>query len=554
MIDAARTLVIVLAATLASGGTLLTIGLLGPGTVDGTGADFGLDTNGNGRFDWLVVDASVDLPESGVWDVSGSLFGNGTPVSGPCATGFARPAAESFSAWPITSVYERYFFTAGPQTVRLAFTGTDIERAGLDGPYGVQAIFSLGGYVAYVDSGILPPDREAPYVQWNYTTRSYDASEFEEPVRPVAFTGSHEDAGIHVDGDGLYDLLGLSAGVRVTTPGTYGLSGVLSSRADPNETHWAMPVAYAYRDVRLEVADTSVTIHFRGDQIRMSGVNGPWDFSLTLYPSYPYPYDGRNGTVPGTTMHPIAIYPEVLCGTTGPYSAGDFDDSAELVRYTGAFEEAPADWDADGRYEALVVRAEVESFVNGGFDFDGTLRSADGTRDIARFAAQGYLPIGVSWTEWAFPGGSIAASGIDGPYEAVLSLTPSPVGIDPTTTYVTRSYRAADFEGDATGRPSHWISALNATGTGGALRVYADVQRGDDMLTYVIEDVLTLVVYADARNEVFKASDRVYLPSGGSSQSFAYSVDGLSPGTYTVVATLGNPDAPLDVWSVTVSL
>jgi hypothetical protein len=554
MIDTARALVLVLAAALASGGTVLTIGLLGPAADGGVGSDFGLDTDGNGKFEWLVVDASVTLPETGLWDVSASLFGSTSPTWGTCVYGGIRLADGSPAPWPITSVYERYFFEAGAQSVRLAFTGTDIERAGVDGPYTVQASLYQGGYFLSRETGILPPEYETPYVQWNYTTRAYASADFEAPVRPVAFTGTHADEGVHVDSDGLYDVLALSAGVQVNTPGTYGISGSLTSPADPSDPYTAIGIAWAYADVSLEAGDDLVTLYFRGDQIRMAGVDGPWAFSLTIYPTWPLPYEGGNGTTPGPYMHPIAIYPEVLCGTTSAHSAGSFDDTAELVRYTGTFEESGLDRDGDGRFEALLIRAQVESFTHAGFDFAGTLSSADGSHDIAYIATQGYLPAGLSWTEWWFPGGSIASAGIDGPYRAVLSITPTAIGVDPVTTYTTEPYRATDFEGEPANRTMYWISSLSATAAQGAIRVDATVQRGYDLLTVVMQDVLTLTVYDDSRGVSYSTSESVYLPSGGSSQSFGWSVDGLESGTYTVVAVLGEPDAPVDVWSVSVTI
>lgn len=550
MFDLTRTLVLVVSAALASGGAALAVGLIGTPGGTGAGADFGLDTNGNGKYDWLVVEASVHLPESGVWDIGGTLSANTSPTGGSCSVGFERPFPVTQAAQPIAYVYERYFFDAGDQTVRLAFTGTEIFRAGADGPYDVGATFSLNGGIVYYDVGILPPEHESPYILWNYTTRAYRAVDFEEPVRPAYFTGGHSDRGVHVDGDGLYDLFELTADVRVNTPGTYGLSGVLSIQKG-SDAYAVMTIAYTSREVRLDTRDTSVSLRFRGDQIRMAGVDGPWDFALTLYPYGPYEY-GRNGTV--TMSHPIAVYPEVLCGQTGGYRASEFDDTAELTRFTGAFEEAVVDWDGDGLYEGLVVRAEVEVYVATGLDMAGILRSGDGSTDITHFGAQAWLPEGFASTDWFFSGGAIRASGIDGPYEAALSMTPS-LALDPTTTYRTKAYRATDFEGDASTRPGYWISNLSASGyDGGLLGISVEVQRGHDFLTYVIEDTLTVVVYDGQRTEVFRALDRVYLPGSGSMQSFGYKVEGLVSGTYTVVAILGSENQPVDVQVLSVSL
>src|SRR5437660_429618 len=54
------------------------------------GSDYGLDTNGNGKFEWLVVEAQVSLPAAGTWEVSAELSGSSPTATGMCA-GVPRP-------------------------------------------------------------------------------------------------------------------------------------------------------------------------------------------------------------------------------------------------------------------------------------------------------------------------------------------------------------------------------------------------------------------------------------------------------------------------------
>ena len=74
------------------------------------------------------------------------------------------------------------------------------------------------------------------------------------------------------------------------------------------------------------------------------------------------------------------------------------------------------------------------------------------------------------------------------------------------------------------------------------------------MLTVVIEDTLTVTIVDAAGFVVGTFKDRVSLPAGGSSQSFAHTLDGIAPGTYTITAVLGPPDQPVDVRTVTASV
>lgn len=588
MILTVRTLVILLAAAVATGGAVLGVSKMLSGSALDNGTDHGLDTNGNGKFDWLVVEATVALPEAGTWDLSAGLFSLSAPPGGPCGGPYPVPLQFSMPLqpalmdapameWPIAWSYERYFFIAGDASLRVAFSGTDIFRTGVNGPYVVRATMSLGGYVRMYDGYGPMPWPGGSMVMWNHTTKAYGASDFEEPFRPAYFMGGHSDVPMDTDHDGLYDFLELRADVHVNTAGTYNLNGYLSSTSrgliqDPTapELIYEQPVAYAYRDVSLTPGDASVFLRFRGDQIRTSQVDGPWNFSLTLYGPTDTVY--MNGTVrptpivggePGLTLPPAdgsfapmpIVYPETLCGVTSAYPASAFDDTVELLSYTGNLEDVAQDWDRNGLYESLTIRAEVDVAVRAGFNVDGTLRSADGAKDIAYASSQAYLPEGVSWVDVMFPGPTIRASGIDGPYQVAISITPAAGGYDPTTTYVTRAYHATDFEAGYVNRTAYWISDFGVRASGSSsLAVYFNIVRGEDFLTYVIEDIVTTTVVDASGTTVWSVMDKVYLPSSGSVQSFGYSVDNLAPGTYTIVVTLGPADRPVDQQSITTTL
>ncbi|HKZ89746.1 MAG TPA: hypothetical protein VJ300_05760 [Thermoplasmata archaeon] len=557
VIDTARVAVLILSAAILSGGAALTVGVFAVPEANGDGTDYGLDTDGNGLYDWLVVLAPVNVPEAGIWDIAGIVLTTTMPSGGSCGNVYGTRPVGVFeippeTVYPIAYVYERYFFEAGAQSIRLAFPGTDLFRAGIDGPYRVDASLSLTGGIVYDMIGIWPGPIP-PTVTWTGTTQAYRASDFEEPVRPVAFTGGYSDSPVHVDDDGLYDLLELRADVKVSVPGTYSLNGVLMERPPATGEYGYRSIAYAYRDVRLDSHDTSVLLRFRGDQIRMAGIDGPWDFSLTLYGSGPIIYGDGNVT-PGLSTGPVAAYPESLCGTTLGYRAADFDDTMEILRYTGVFEESTVDYDGDLLADLLVVRAEVDVLQSAGFDFQGTLSSEDGSQSIGSFFAQAWLAEGLGWTEWTFPGPDIRASGLDGPYIARLSITPSAGGIDPVTTYRTKAYLHTEFEEAGSNRSAYWIAGVRAGALNGTtLRIEVDVQRGNDLLTYVIYDTLTVAVIDSAGAVVYRVVERVELPSGGSIQSFAYLV-GLGRGTYTVLAILGPEDHPVDTQRLLVTL
>src|SRR6266571_339484 len=214
----ARTVVLVVALAIGSAGAAW--GLHALVTASGSGTDYGLDTNGNGAFEWLVVEAGLSLPQAGTWTIYADLSAPSPPAGGPCSVGYRVPppmppiVATDGLRYPIAWTNERYFFPAGEQTIRMAFAGTDIARAGVDGPYSVHATLFLGDVIMYgVARPLLQPTSD--FIEWNYTTKAYAASAFEAPIRPAYFTGGHTDQAVDVDGDGLADFLELRADVHV---------------------------------------------------------------------------------------------------------------------------------------------------------------------------------------------------------------------------------------------------------------------------------------------------------------------------------------------------
>ena len=552
MILTGRMVTVLLTMALATGGAAWGVHALLTASGGDAGTDYGLDTNANGKFDFLVVEAQISLPQAGTWDISAYLSTSSPPSGGNC--GYGGPVPLPYmgvrASWsPIAYVYERYFFPSGTQTVRMAFQGTEIARAGIDGPYQVHAQLYLGSVYGGMERPIIGPPPGG--IEWNYTTKAYKVAEFEQPVRPVQFTGGHTDLAVDVDSDHLADFLEIRADVHVNIAGNYSLNGGLTKGSGGNATQF---IGYAYRQVSLATRDTSVWLRFRGDMIRRANVDGPWNFTLTIYG--PYDLLTGNTTLPpsgGAIPSPVYYYPESLCGVTSAYRATDFDDTLELARFTGHFAEMTPDMNGDGKYDSLVIRAEVEVFMPAGFDLAGVLRSSNGTVEIVRAYRQVNLADGISTLEFSFSGPEIHAAGLDGPYVATLSITPTAGGIDPSTTYTTRAYHAADFDaGYTNGTRPYWIGDLNLTAASRVLSIWITVVRGNDMTPIVITDILTVTVTDPLGKVTQTFKDQVSLDGRGSLQGFQHSVNYIRSGTYIVTAVLGPPDRPVDQRSVTV--
>lgn len=87
-------------------------------------ADRGTDTNGDGKYEFLTVDASVKIFFPGQYTLTGYLYDKQGSEIG----------------WAI----DNGIFEPGNRTMHLAFDGVPIERNGIDGPYTLSKLFLTG--------------------------------------------------------------------------------------------------------------------------------------------------------------------------------------------------------------------------------------------------------------------------------------------------------------------------------------------------------------------------------------------------------------------------
>jgi len=557
MIALPKVLIAVLTASLISGSALVALtGGVGPGG----GSDYGLDTDGDGLYDWLVVTMDLSVDEADYYNVWATLgtkepFARGCDLYGPmpllpempttrcgpdgrCADG--DPVGDF--VYPISWASVREFLEAGDHTVNLAFRGTDIGLAGVDGPYEVQAFVSSDGGATWdrgvpqpgTDPGILPPVPEG--WTWEYTTGAYAAADFEQPTFAIRFTGTYADEGLDLDADGLFDYLVVTADVDVSLAGAYWFEGSLSvpfADGEPNREYYWFPGTYGTVD--LEEGAQTLEFRVNGGEIWATGHDGAFDFRLSVSYGggivYGYP-DGtiREGPMPEPTGE-FDLYGDTLCGRTAEYRHDAWEELVEPIVFTGVFADRGEDWDGDGLFDVLALDAEVDVTEAGFFEVSGQLMSEDASWWIAMDYQQFSLEPGVQTVTLHFSGPMIRASGIDGPYRADLYIATYRAQ---QATYTTGAYAHTDFDEDDPTRPqTHWIADLSAD----ASAITVLVVRGDDMLTVVIEDTLLVEAYAADGTAVFAAREKVYLPSGGDTQSFTFEWS-PEPGSYVVRASL----------------
>jgi hypothetical protein len=286
------------------------------------GNEAALDTNGNGYFDALAIEVSVEITTAGKYDLYGTL-----------TDGAGQRLDDS-----VYSSAEHGAFATGVQTVTLHFDGKTLRAAGVDGPYILDDL--RFDYYAPNEAYAFTVDSHAQV----YTTTAYLAQQFEgEALKLVASS----DGAADLTGDGLYDSLTISATFDVLVPGAYDWSGLLVS-AD------GARVASASGRGWLDSA-TPAAFVFPGELLRRVGIDGPY----TLTDLYITNLERRPETLFFVDVH-----------TTAPYQAAQF--GATPIAFD--LRHRAIDLNGNGLYDRLVISATVAAILpEGDYGWSGQL-------------------------------------------------------------------------------------------------------------------------------------------------------------------------------------
>ena len=359
--------------------------------------DYGLDTDGDGLYNYLAVEAEVNVTELGEYHLSGSLR-----------------YYDNFSGWWNTIDYDSNYTTLdiGTHTILLRFDGYKIYNIGYNGQFKAD----LDLYT--IDDA-------------EYMTQSYNYYEFDGP--PIEFTGVFDDYGLDTDGDGLYDYLAVEAEVNVTEPGEYRLSGYLYYYND-SLGWWEWFDCYAYNYTYLNVGIHDIVLQFEGYKIYNIEYNGQFKADLNLY-------DIATGNWVGDAEY-----------MTQPYAYTDFQPPPG--QFTGNYNDYGLDTDDDGLYDYLVVEAEANVSEAGDYRLSGDLAYLDyfWWDNFDYDSNSTYLNIGVHTITLRFKGYKIYNLAYNGTFKVDLNLYKKNDGIFWSWNwiddeyYITQSYNYTAFE------------------------------------------------------------------------------------------------------------
>jgi len=488
--------------------------MLVPGYFTSPHSDSASDTDSDGLYDVLYLDASVYVNYAGRFIATCYLY---------TSTNWSYVGYRSVTV----------DLLSGTNSVQFTYNAWDIARANDTATFYAYLYLS-----AYVDS--VPRQVDSDY----HTTGSYLLSAFERPA--VLFAPPHHDHAIDSDSDSLFEWLVIDVEVSVAVEGDYIIEGELSSYGGvidtiTNSTHLTIgyhviemafpgwPIRYMddsdWFDCALEARSGATVLD--NDDYETATYYYYWEFDTA--PGWfepPHSYQmvdldsdtlidyvsvevGVNVTVTGDYRVYIEFYrywwdviyqtsnvthlnaglslveftvPGWLIrssGDNGPYDIDlylyDVEDrnmafdtfSTAYYAYT-AFETTPAlfsspheysiwDDDGDGQYDRLVVNATVDVASAGDFYLEGVLY-AGGAWWVSTSGAWATLATGIHVVEISFPGWMIEQYGWYGTYSIDLELYDSNMYWLDSDWLTTVSYDYSIFDGSVPRISSTWAS------------------------------------------------------------------------------------------------
>ncbi len=348
--------------------------------------DYGLDPDGNGRFDSLAIELEVTAFQPGRYAIGGvlALPGDPTPYGG------------------IYSNNRSFDLVAGTQTIQLDFEGLAISHYKVDGPYQVTGLWVTA--VEDFDPMMSSWDEVLASKQAGYATKPYSVDQFETLGATLANRYSHR--GLDSNSDGAFESVAVDVSLDIALPGTYQLEGDLYDTQSNYVGYatWSGSGSVATLEFDLEQTHPPYNL----ENLRL------FDSNQTLLDSrtkYVYTITDLGGPVDqgGITMDTYA-------------SSGGI--GALAVTPTLNFADRGVDLDEDGLYDQLVIDVQVNVTApdgNAEYRVEGWLVDGAGNLLVYGLSEPTSIGTGLQTLSLPFDGRALNGQGVDGPY-SVMAL------------------------------------------------------------------------------------------------------------------------------------
>jgi hypothetical protein len=209
------------------------------GGIEPPHSDYGVDTDINTFFDYLVINVTVNITVAGDYEISGPLFDSLMNLVGYTSN--------------------NTFLSVGIHVVQLWYDGSGIYNNGINGTF-----------IAMIE---LDDDMSNNIDSDTYVTNSYNYDDFDLPS--ASFLPPHSDYGLDTDIDTYFNWLIMEVTVDVTVAGNYYVFGRLS---DPFSNFLEDDMNITF----LSVGTHIVQLRFFGMDIYNGSENGNYEVELYL--------------------------------------------------------------------------------------------------------------------------------------------------------------------------------------------------------------------------------------------------------------------------------
>ncbi len=212
-------------------------------------SDTGVDTDGDGNYNYLSIDVPVNSDESGYVNCE--------------LTADLRKQSNYNEEW-ISWTNNWTSIPSGESTINIRFEGEIMRNSGLNGPYSLRLELRNTDTWKLLDSIS------------DYETSAYSYDNFDAAAASINTSGI-TNWGNDTDNDDKYDYLDVNVSINVGSDGYYRLEGELYS--DTSGWQWIDNTeTYTY----LEATDDLAILHFDGVKIRNKGLNSPYKARIEL--------------------------------------------------------------------------------------------------------------------------------------------------------------------------------------------------------------------------------------------------------------------------------
>jgi hypothetical protein len=385
--------------------------------------DYGVDRDGDGYWDQLIVEIEASAARPGIYWMRGELGaqGHATPL---LATGGLIAAA-----------VVRVDLSAGKATIQLPFDGLRFSAAKVDGPYVLQYLTVTG-----VENPGPDDFANDALGHWEslYTTAAYRAYDFQNWGALLSSTVI--ERGADADGDGLYESLALDVGLHIFKPGTYTVEGDLYDSQGRLISRATWTGTGSTSSLRFDGLPGTVGPYMLGNVSLLNAQSEVIDSTSEAY----------------TTQQ--VVQAEASTHIVAQAELGGLGLRGTLA---DAYGDSGLDLDRDGLYDLLQIGVPITVEEAGQYRLEGALTGAGG--GLLSWAASTPLSLitGTRVISLTFSGPVIRARYADGPFTLValrlLEGSGYTIADEIDVAYTTSAYRYEQFEGPARFPADHVI-------------------------------------------------------------------------------------------------